>query len=206
MNSEKISFYRINHNLQETEKISVVDVIYKIILKYLTEHSKKSNSTKECYARKYAEHCSTKKISVGGDFPIKENDFSAINTLFPELFKIPFPPPEKAKFTFIDLFSGIGGFHQAMHQLGGKCLLSSEIDKFAIDTYLDNYGIDSNRDITKIKDDDFPKHDVLCAGFPCLAFSKAGKQKSVPTISFWKTCATFFRTTAETHGASFRTH
>lgn len=91
-----------------------------------------------------------------------------------------FPVNETAEdtdtFTFIDLFSGIGGFHQAMHQLGGQCLLSSEIDTFAIDTYFNNYGMDSNHDITKMKDDDIPKHDVLCAGFPCQSFSKAGKQ------------------------------
>ena len=83
----------------------------------------------------------------------------------------------KYKFTFIDLFSGIGGFHQAMKALGGKCVLSSEIDPYAIETYKVNYGIDSARDITSIDNIEIPKHDVLCAGFPCQAFSKAGKQK-----------------------------
>ena len=80
------------------------------------------------------------------------------------------------KFTFIDLFSGIGGFHQAMSNLGGKCVLASEIDKWAIETYRQNYGINSAHDITKIKDDEVPDHDVLCGGFPCQAFSKAGHQ------------------------------
>ena len=80
------------------------------------------------------------------------------------------------KFKFIDLFSGIGGFHQAMVYLGGNCVFSSEIDKEAIKTYQDNYGIDSAHDITKTKEEDIPKHDVLCAGFPCQAFSKAGQQ------------------------------
>ncbi len=80
------------------------------------------------------------------------------------------------KFNFIDLFAGIGGFHQAMSNLGGKCVLASEIDESAIKTYFKNYGIDSAHDITKIDDLDIPDHDVLCGGFPCQAFSKAGKQ------------------------------
>lgn len=79
-------------------------------------------------------------------------------------------------FKFIDLFSGIGGFHQAMSNIGGECVLSSEIDPFAIQSYMENYGIDSNHDITKIKDEEVPYHDVLCGGFPCQAFSKAGRQ------------------------------
>lgn len=80
------------------------------------------------------------------------------------------------KFKFIDLFSGIGGFHQAMTHLGGICVFASEIDKWAIETYQENYGINSAHDITKTKDDEIPKHDVLCAGFPCQTFSKAGRQ------------------------------
>ncbi|MEE1027024.1 MAG: DNA (cytosine-5-)-methyltransferase [Acutalibacteraceae bacterium] len=79
-------------------------------------------------------------------------------------------------FNFIDLFSGIGGFHQAMVNLGGKCVLASEIDEYAISTYFENYNIDSAHDITLIDDKDVPKHDVLCGGFPCQSFSKAGKQ------------------------------
>ena len=82
----------------------------------------------------------------------------------------------KKDFEFIDLFAGIGGFHIAMTNLGGKCVLASEIDEFAIQTYKENYGIDSNHDITQIKDIDVPKHDVLCGGFPCQPFSKAGTQ------------------------------
>lgn len=80
------------------------------------------------------------------------------------------------KFRFIDLFSGIGGFHQAMTKLGGECVLASEIDEYAIATYFDNYGIDSAHDITKIENSSIPKYEVLCGGFPCQTFSKAGKQ------------------------------
>lgn len=81
------------------------------------------------------------------------------------------------KFKFIDLFSGIGGFHQAMEQLGGTCVLASDIDKYAIESYKENYNINSDINIRDIKVEDIPKHDVLCAGFPCQTFSKAGKQK-----------------------------
>ena len=81
------------------------------------------------------------------------------------------------KFKFIDLFSGIGGFHQAMEQLGGECVLASEIDKYAVETYEENYNMDSHIDIRDLDVEDVPEHDVLCAGFPCQAFSKAGKQE-----------------------------
>lgn len=82
----------------------------------------------------------------------------------------------KKNFKFIDLFSGIGGFHQALTDLGGKCMLASEIDEAAIDTYKFNYGIDSNINIKDIDEYKIPNFDVLCAGFPCQTFSKAGKQ------------------------------
>lgn len=79
-------------------------------------------------------------------------------------------------FRFIDLFAGIGGFHLAMSSLGGRCVFASEIDGFAVDTYMKNFGINSAFDITQTDEKDIPPHDVLCAGFPCQAFSKAGKQ------------------------------
>ena len=81
------------------------------------------------------------------------------------------------KFKFIDLFSGIGGFHQALSNLGGECVFASEIDKYAIETYKLNYNIDSGINIRDVAAEMIPKHDVLCAGFPCQAFSKAGHQK-----------------------------
>ena len=83
-------------------------------------------------------------------------------------------------FKFIDLFSGIGGFHQAMEQLGGTCVLASEIDDACNKAYEKNYGMSSAvnvRDLNEKKD--IPDHDVLCAGFPCQAFSKAGKQEGL---------------------------
>ncbi len=83
----------------------------------------------------------------------------------------------KNTFSFIDLFSGIGGFHQAMTHFGGQCVLASEIDPHAIAVYKQNYGIDSNRNIREIRNEDIPNHDVLCGGFPCQTFSKAGKRE-----------------------------
>lgn len=79
-------------------------------------------------------------------------------------------------FKYIDLFCGIGGFHQAMRSLGGECVFASDIDEDCRKTYEANYGIKPAGDITKIQAKDIPSHDVLCAGFPCQAFSKAGKR------------------------------
>lgn len=79
-------------------------------------------------------------------------------------------------FRFIDLFCGIGGFHQAMVDLGGICVYACDIDADCRKTYERNYGIKPDGDITKVDARDIPEHDVLCAGFPCQAFSKAGKR------------------------------
>lgn len=79
-------------------------------------------------------------------------------------------------FKFIDLFAGIGGFRQGLESVGGKCVFSSEIDKFCKETYFENYGEVPHGDITKINEDLIPDHDILCAGFPCQPFSISGKQ------------------------------
>lgn len=79
-------------------------------------------------------------------------------------------------FRFIDLFCGIGGFHQAMTALGGKCVYACDIDEDCRKTYFDNYGIYPDSDITKVDPSTIPPFEVLCAGFPCQAFSKAGKR------------------------------
>lgn len=79
-------------------------------------------------------------------------------------------------FKFIDLFCGIGGFHQAMSDLGGTCVFASDIDADCRKTYELNYRVKPEGDITKINAKDIPAHDVLCAGFPCQSFSKAGNR------------------------------
>ena len=106
-----------------------------------------------------------------------------------EVGEVPFPPPEKYRFTFIDLFAGIGGFRMAFQNLGGKCVFSSEWDDQAKKTYLANYGEVPFGDITKERTKGFiPKDfDILCAGFPCQAFSLAGKR-----LGFAETRGTLF--------------
>ena len=91
---------------------------------------------------------------------------------------IPFPAPENPKFTFIDLFAGIGGFRIALQDIGGKCIFTSEWDNYAKKTYQANFGEVPFGDITKERTKKFiPEHfDVLCAGFPCQAFSIAGRK------------------------------
>lgn len=92
---------------------------------------------------------------------------------------IPFPNPLRHKFTFIDLFAGIGGFRLAMNSVGGKCVFSSEWEPNAARTYLKNFGELPFGDITKdeIKNKIPEYFDILCGGFPCQAFSIAGYRK-----------------------------
>lgn len=95
-----------------------------------------------------------------------------------EVNNVPFPTPENYTFKFIDLFAGIGGFRLAMQKLGGKCVFTSEWDKEAQRTYRANFGEVPFGDITKEQTKKFipDGFDVLCAGFPCQAFSIAGKR------------------------------
>ena len=98
--------------------------------------------------------------------------------LFQDQDELPFKAPRNPKFKFIDLFAGIGGFRLAFQSLGGKCVFTSEWDEQAKKTYRTNFGEIPFGDITKEETkkfipDDF---DVLCAGFPCQAFSIAGKR------------------------------
>lgn len=89
---------------------------------------------------------------------------------------VPFPSPEKYSFTFIDLFAGIGGFRIAFQNLGGKCVFSSDNDKYAQQTYLENFGDLPAGDIKEVEEEKVPDHDILLAGFPCQSFSIAGKR------------------------------
>lgn len=84
---------------------------------------------------------------------------------------------KKQKFTFIDLFAGIGGMRLAYENAGGKCVYSSEWNKYSQQTYKANFGDEPDGDITKVDAGDIPDHDVLVAGFPCQPFSIAGVSK-----------------------------
>ena len=81
-------------------------------------------------------------------------------------------------YSFIDLFAGIGGFRSALEKKGLRCVFSSEIDKHAREAYEKNFGERPFGDITEISENDIPNHDILCAGFPCQAFSISGKHNA----------------------------
>jgi len=103
----------------------------------------------------------------------------AIQYLIFDLNKsVPFPAPENPKFKFIDLFAGIGGFRLAFQNLKGKCVFTSEWDKYSAQTYMANFGEFPFGDITKPQTKNYipDNFDVLCAGFPCQAFSIAGRR------------------------------
>jgi DNA (cytosine-5)-methyltransferase 1 len=102
---------------------------------------------------------------------------SGLQAILPLNWDVPFPAPENPQFTFIDLFAGIGGFRIPLQELGGKCVFSSEFNYHAQRSYELNFGEVPFGDITKLDINIVPKHDVLCAGFPCQPFSISGKMK-----------------------------
>lgn len=125
------------------------------------------NFTKEILENKYPENEITTKVAE-----------EALQMGLFEMLEVPFPPVKNPKFTFIDLFAGIGGFRLAMQNLGGKCVFTSEWDKEAKRTYKANFGEKPFGDITKEETKSYipDGFDLLCAGFPCQAFSIAGKR------------------------------
>ena len=105
---------------------------------------------------------------------------SALDTyLFHDMINPLFKPVDKPKYTFIDLFAGMGGFRIAMQTNGGKCVFSSEWNKYAQKTYFANFGEMPFGDITKDSTKQYipESFDILCAGFPCQPFSIAGVSK-----------------------------
>jgi len=86
--------------------------------------------------------------------------------------------PDTGTLRFIDLFCGIGGFHQALHRIGAKCVFACDIDEHCRKTYERNYGIKPHGDISKISinTETIPEFDILCGGFPCQSFSNSGKK------------------------------
>ena len=97
-----------------------------------------------------------------------------------------------AKFTFIDLFSGAGGFRLALERLGGKCVFSSDIDEHARQVYEANFGEAPSGDLTAIPSEDIPQATVLTAGFPCQPFSSMrnlSKNKPKSATSRKPTCS-----------------
>ena len=86
------------------------------------------------------------------------------------------PSVSKSTMTFIDLCCGIGGFHQALKNMGMECVMAADIDQDCRDNYEENYNLKPEGDLTKIDIQKIPNFDILCAGFPCQPFSKAGQQ------------------------------
>ena len=135
------------------------------------------------------------KIQQPKEYAGSSDSMNAYQTyLFSDLFQAPFQAPENPKFTFIDLFAGIGGFRMAFQNLGGECVFSSEWDEQAKKTYYANYGDVPFGDITKESTKKMIPNgfDILCAGFPCQAFSLAGKK-----LGFEETRGTLFFDVAE---------
>ncbi len=97
------------------------------------------------------------------------------------------------KLRFIDLFAGLGGFHIALHELGHTCVFASEINEDLRALYKINHSISCSGDINLVNVVDIPKHDIICAGFPCQPFSKAGKQNGLED----KTNGNFFNNIME---------
>lgn len=133
--------------------------------------------------KKYYKKDAEKFIKEIVQYKYPEENYSklaeeALQQLLFEVENVPFPTPENYTFKFIDLFAGIGGFRIAMQNLGGKCVFTSEWDREAQRTYKANFGEIPFGDITKELTKSYipDGFDVLCAGFPCQAFSIAGKR------------------------------
>ncbi|UXV37759.1 DNA (cytosine-5-)-methyltransferase [Staphylococcus simulans] len=112
-----------------------------------------------------------------GETTPSDIEFLYIMEYFENMTNIPYENMDDAKFTMIDLFAGIGGTRLGFQLTGlTKCVFSSEWDKFSQKTYRANFGEYPKGDITKIDSSEIPSHDILVAGFPCQAFSQAGKR------------------------------
>ena len=151
------------HNQQKETDLSLKEEIILAIREFL--------SRKESRQTLNDDELSDEQIWMAAESPLQYNFFA-------DFFKIPFPAPKHPRFTFIDLFAGIGGFRIALQNLGGKCVYSSEFDAKAQESYLANYGEMPFGDITRESTKSYiPKHfDILCGGFPCQAFSLAGRR------------------------------
>ena len=105
------------------------------------------------------------------------NPLFDLDEIIPSKWDVPFEPPLRSQFKFIDLFAGIGGIRLAYQNLGGKCVFTSEWNQYAKKTYFENFGEVPFGDITQIKETEIPSHDILLGGFPCQPFSIAGVSK-----------------------------
>ena len=151
------------HDIASSEKREEILKAISDYIDYKRKHDKKNQLW---------EDVSEEEVTLAAESPFESD-------LFADFFNVPFPAPEHPKFTFIDLFAGMGGFRIAMQAQGGKCVFSSEWNAYSQKTYFANFGEMPFGDITKnITKSYIPEHfDVLCAGFPCQPFSIAGVSK-----------------------------
>ena len=160
------------------------------MINMVKEYRKERNITQEQLAsmagisRKYLSMIEKNKTTPSIDVVVRLSEELSVNV---ERLFFTIPPLEKKELPstikFIDLFCGIGGFRyasqQAFKRLGikGQCMFSSDIDKFAAESYEANFKEKPVGDITKVDENDIPDFDLLFAGFPCQAFSICGLQK-----------------------------
>ena len=174
---EKISIEAFDDNRFENRFAELIPTNEKraIITHYLhnIENGVSSHFEKDAlnFIKQYVQYQEVEnKISIVSE--------SVMQDLLFEVEDVPFPTPKNYTFKFIDLFAGVGGFRLALQNIGGKCVFSSEWDKEAQKTYWANFGEVPFGDITKEENKKYipDEFDVLCAGFPCQAFSIAGKR------------------------------
>lgn len=174
---ETISFEEVCGKAFKIRLIESFEYGESALTHYLHNHENKSSNT---YRKEAIEHV---KRVLEKKYP--ENNISSIVAeealqymLFNYKVDVPFPEPENPKFKFIDLFAGIGGFRLALQNLHGKCVYTSEWDRYSKQTYEANFGEVPFGDITKAETKKYipDNFDVLCAGFPCQAFSIAGRR------------------------------
>ncbi|MFO7703154.1 MAG: DNA (cytosine-5-)-methyltransferase, partial [Psychroflexus maritimus] len=177
MMKKKVEVQDIDGQLFEVKLVDPNDSIPASFTHYLQNHK---NGVAHFYKEDALSYVKTiLKKEYPSESITKKFAEEALQYLIFDLKKnVEFPSPEKPKFKFIDLFAGIGGFRLAFQNLGGKCVFTSEWDKYSKQTYKANFGEVPFGDITKPETksyipDDF---DVLCAGFPCQAFSIAGRR------------------------------
>ena len=159
----------LSHKLHEKKASGKYIDEDKLELKGLIQDFLDFNKSKQVYTREFVNK-------------VADNPFQC--DLFADFFKVPFPAPENPKFTFIDLFAGIGGIRLPFTEMGYECVFSSEWDSDAQKTYMANFGEMPFGDITKenVKKYIPEKFDVLLAGFPCQAFSIMGKMKGFEDV------------------------
>lgn len=172
---EKISIDEFDGKKFKIRLVEANDNKKAVITHYLHNLDNGVSSHFEKDAKQYIKEFVQYKVDEDNYTMAAEN---ALQQLLFEVNDVPFPTPKDYKFKFIDLFAGVGGFRIAMQNLGGKCVFTSEWDKEAQKTYRANFGEVPFGDITKEETKKYipDGFDVLCAGFPCQAFSIAGKR------------------------------